>query len=85
MGSTAFISCNRRSWDRYNRTTIVQHDSGVILQVVTNVIEKRNKQTSFYMIRTPIQLKEIQRSAYTICLILAKVNFKNIFNSRSYR
>ena len=55
---------------------MVQLDTGLILQVVTNVFKKRNKQTGFYLIRTSIQLKEIQRSAYTICLILAKVNYK---------
>ena len=52
---------------------------GVIVQVVADVIEKQYKLTTLYMIRTAIQLKEIQRSAYTVCLILAKVNQKIYF------
>ena len=47
----------------------------VIIQVVTVVIEKQYKLTSLCMIRTPIQLKEIQRSAYTYNL------FKAIFKA----
>ena len=43
----------------------------VIVQVAVDVIEKQYKLTTLYMIRTAIQLKEIQRSAYAICLILA--------------
>ena len=41
----------------------------VIVQVVADVIEKQYKLTTSYMIRAAIQLKEIQRSAYTVCLI----------------
>ena len=42
-----------------------------MIQVVADVIEKQYKLTTLHLIRTAIQLKEIQRSAYTICLILA--------------
>ena len=44
---------------------LVQLVTDVIIQVVTVVIEKQYKLTSLYVIRTPIQLKEIQRIAYT--------------------
>ena len=51
----------------------------VIVQVVADVIEKQYKMTTLYMIRTAIQLKEIQRSAHTICFYLSESKPQNIF------